>query len=99
MKVGVSINLLKGTMRGYPDNTFKPKMHVIRAESQMVIKAIVDKSERHPYQPDLTGKTVLTEKTPSGTITQYILSSPEFVDAFKTITESVLGFTADSQYM
>ena len=73
--------LIKGVMRGYPDQTFRPNRFVTRAEAIKMVQSLSDKTIRNPYKPDLTGTfhTSLTWKDGSPRIV--VFQTKEFLDA------------------
>ncbi|HEY0827970.1 MAG TPA: S-layer homology domain-containing protein [Bacilli bacterium] len=77
--------VIKGVLRGYPDNTFRPNRFVTRAEAITIMQSLSDRKTRNPYKPDLTGtfNTSLTWKDGSQRIV--VFQTKEFLDATKII--------------
>lgn len=83
----VATVILKGLMRGYPDQTFRLQGYITRAEAVLIVDRILNKSKRDPYKPDLSNYHHTSIELPSGT-KYYVFDSKEFVDVLSAMEQA-----------
>lgn len=98
-KTHVQAAILKGIMRGYPDNIFKPNGYITRAEAVTIVSRILKDLNRDPYMPDLKNRYSITGPGWDHHSKIYVFPDRQylnFIDALNQAKDRVPGHLEDT---